>query len=356
MLAAMSLMFLTNLLEARGPAGFEGRAAKVFEAEAKTFADAVYQDHFGSVYAEINPSEEAPVLLSGHLDEIGLMVSHVSDLGLISFLPLGGWDSQVLVGQRIRLLTREGDLIGVIGKKPIHLMDAEERKKVSATEDLWIDLGLEVGQVRERVPVGTPGVIEQPVLVTGERVMSPGIDNRAGAYVVLEALRALKEAGVTRRVVAVASSQEEIGAHGARAAAHRLEPLLAIAVDVTFESTQPGVEPKRVGNATFGSGACLAASALVNPKVLSGLIEAAGRHGIPYTLSANPARTGTDADAIAPTRSGVPSAVVSVPNRYMHSPSEMIDLRDVRSCVDLIRHYVADLGQEDFLRPALQPG
>nr|WP_221277149.1 M42 family metallopeptidase [Deinobacterium chartae] len=341
--------FLKSLLEAAAPSGFESRAAAVWAQEAQTFAERVYRDHYGNVYAEVGPEDAPAVMLSGHLDEIGLMVTHVDDKGLIYVGAIGGWDPQVLVAQRVRLLAEDGDLVGVVGKKPIHLMSASDRDKVSQIDDLWIDVGLEAAEVKRRVRVGTVGVIEQPVLVVGERVMSPSIDNRIGAYVVLEALR--KAAGSGRRVVAVASSQEEIGAYGARVAANRLDPVVAIAVDVTFETTQPGVDVKRVGEAPFGSGANLAVSPLLSPKVLRDLIATAERENIPYTLGANPRRTSTDADEIVLAKTGVPGAVVSIPNRYMHSPSEMIDMRDVRACIDLIAAYAGSLeASPDFTR------
>lgn len=343
--------FLKPLLEAAGPSGFEARAAKVWADEAATFAHKVHTDHYGNVYAELNPDAGRPVILMGHLDEIGLMVSFVDDKGFISVLNLGGWDAQVLVGQRVRLLAQDGDLIAVIGKKPIHLMEGSEREKGSKLEDLWLDTSLDAEEVRRRVPVGTVGVIEQSVLTVGERVIGKALDNRIGAYVVLEALRQLQGAGLARRVIAVASAQEEIGAFGARVATFHLDPEAALVVDVTFETTQPGVDVKKVGRADFGSGANLSVSALTSPKVVQGLIAAATKHDIPYTLSANPRRTGTDADEVSLTRAGVPSGVVSVPQRYMHSPSEMVDLRDVRACIDLLSAWVRELpDRPDYTR------
>ncbi len=345
----MNLDFLKPLLEAAGPSGFEARAAKVWRDEAGTFADKVYGDHYGNAYAELNPDGGRPIVLFGHLDEIGLMVSHIDDKGLLAVLNLGGWDAQVLVGQRVRLLAQEGDLVAVIGKKPIHLMDSGERDKGSKLEDLWLDTGLEPDEVRRRVLVGTVGVIEQPVVTIGERVVSKALDNRIGAYVVLEALRQLK--GTSRRVIAVASAQEEIGAHGARVASFGLDPLAALVVDVTFETSQPGVDVKKVGKAEFGSGAALGVSALTNPKVVRGLQAVAQKENLPYTLSPTPRRTGTDADEVALSRAGVPCGVVSVPQRYMHSPSEMVDGRDVQACIDLMAAWVKGLPEEpDFSR------
>ncbi len=337
----MSLEFLRPLLEAAGPSGSERRAADVWRREAETFADRVYEDHYGNVYAEIGPQDAAPVALLGHIDEIGLMVSHVDDKGHVAVLGVGGWDPQVLVGQRVRLLAPGGDLLAVVGKKAIHLMDTADREKASKMEDLWLDTGLTPDEVRERVPVGTVGVVEQPVVVIGERVVSRALDNRIGAYVVLEALRAAKERGAARRVVAVATAQEEIGLFGAQVASFRLEPEALIAVDVTHETDQPGANEKKLGRAPFGSGANLSVGAMSNPVVVRALQAAAAKENIPYSLSANPRYTGTDSDSATLTRAGVPSAVVSIPERYMHSPSEMVDLHDVRACINIIAAWVS---------------
>ena len=347
----MNSDFLTRLLEAAGPSGSERRAADVWRREAETFAERVYEDHYGNVYAEIGPEDAPAVALLGHLDEIGLMVSHVDDKGLVSVLGVGGWDPQVLVGQRVRLLAEGGDLIAVVGKKAIHLMDAGDREKASKLEDLWLDTGLTPEEVRRRLPVGTVGVVEQPALMIGERVVSRALDNRIGAYVVLEALRAAKERGATRRVVAVGTAQEEIGVMGAQVASYRLAPEALIAVDVTHETDQPGANEKKLGRAPFGSGANLSVGAMSNPVVVRGLQAAAAAENIPYSLSANPRYTGTDSDSATLTRAGVPSAVVSIPERYMHSPSEMVDMGDVRACVNIIAAWVAGLPEDvDYTR------
>lgn len=349
----LNLNFLTRLLEQAGPSGYEGRAAAVWLEEARGFAERVYSDHYGNAYAEIGPEDGRAVALMGHLDEIGLIVTHVDEKGHIAFLGIGGWDPQVLVGQRIRLLAAEGDLIGVIGKKAIHVMDQDDRDKASKIEDLWIDLGMEPDEVRRQVEVGTPGVIEQPPVVQNGHLISKAIDNRAGAFIVLEALRALQAAGVRRRFVAVGTAQEEIGTFGAQVSGHRLDPIAGIVVDVTHETEQPGVSPKKYGAAPFGSGANVSVGAMMSPAILRGLKDAGRAGNIPYTLSASPRYTGTDADSLALVRGGVPVGVVSIPNRYMHSPSEMVRLSDVQACIDLIAAWGSRLGEGelDFARP-----
>lgn len=327
--------FLFALLREAAPSGCERRAADVWKKEAATFAR-VSEDHYGNVYAELGPEDGPAVALLGHLDEIGLIVSHVGDEGFLSVLAIGGWDPQVLVGQRVRLLAPDGDILGVVGKKAIHVMEPEERKNASRIEDLWIDVGLSKEEAQARIPVGTYGVIEQGPLMVGDKIVSRALDNRVGAFVVLEALRLLQGAELKHRVVAVGTSQEEIGSYGAQVGSYRLQPVAGVAVDVTHETGQPGVSEKKYGVVPFGSGANLAVGPMTSPVILRQMITAAQASAIPYTLSANPRLTHTDADTMILSRSGVPSAVVSIPNRYMHSPNEMVDVRDVKACIDLL--------------------
>jgi putative aminopeptidase FrvX len=351
----VNLDFFKALLNAAAPSGYEARAASVWRTEAEGFADRVTEDHYGNVYAEINPpadgTESRPLALMGHLDEIGLIVSHIDDKGMIAFLGIGGWDPQVLVGQRVRLLAEEGDILGVIGKKAIHVMEGDERNKASKLEDLWIDTALEADEVKRRVPVGTVGVIEQPPLEQNGHLISKAVDNRAGAFIVLEALRAMKTAGVSAHVVAVGTSQEEIGCFGAQVSGYKLNPSAGVVVDVTHETTQAGVNEKKYGVVPFGSGANLSVGAMVSPVIVRQMQAVAKAREIPVTLSASPRYTGTDADSLSLVRAGVPTAVVSIPNRYMHSPSEMVRLSDVQACIDLITGWAESLsGEQDYTR------
>ncbi|AZI43343.1 M42 family peptidase [Deinococcus psychrotolerans] len=343
--------FLLNLLREAGPSGYEARPARVWLKEAAQFAR-TRSDSYGNAYAEVGPEDGQPIILLGHLDEIGLMVSHIDDQGFLAFLNLGGWDPQVLVGQRIRLLAPGQDILGVIGKKAIHVMEQEERTKASKLEELWIDTGLSAEEVGQRIPVGTVGVIEQPPLLLGDKLVSKSLDNRVGAFVVLEALRQLAQQGVKRRVVAVGTAQEEIGLFGASVSSHALDPLAGIAVDVTHETKQPGVNEKKYGKSPFGSGANLSVGPMFNPKLTDAIQEVGRAKAIPFSVSATPRHSSTDGDALALTRGGVPTGVVSIPNRYMHSPSEMVQLSDVQACIDIIAAWVMSLpeGEVDFSR------
>ena len=345
--------FLKTLLSTPGPSGNEGVAAKVWREEAQKFAG-VRGDRMGNSFATVGKGGSPRVMLSGHIDEIGLMITHIDDKGLLRFTGVGGWDSQVLVGQRVRIQTRDGEVPGVIGKKAIHLMEPEERKKVSEIKSLWIDVGAkDADEAKGMVRVGDVGVLDQDLVeLPNGRIASRSLDNRMGAFVVLEALRLLSEEDrVDAEVVAVASVQEEIGLYGARGAAFGLDPDAAIAVDVTHATDTPGVSKNENGDHSLGSGPVIARASVLSPVVSDGLIAAAEAEEIPCTLEGNSRSTGTDADAIHFTRAGIATGLVSCPNRYMHSPNEMVDLEDLENCARLIAAYAKTLDADtDFVR------
>ena len=348
-----SYEFLKRLLSTPGPSGNEGAVAKVWRAEAEGFAE-VRGDRMGNSFATLNAGGSPKVMLAGHIDEIGLMVTHIDEKGLLRFTGVGGWDPQVLVGQRVRLQTEGGEVVGVIGKKAIHVMEPEERKKVSEIKSLWIDVGAkDADEAKGMVRIGDVGVVDQGLLeLPNGRIASRSLDNRMGAFVVLEALRLLsEEEGVGAEVVAVASVQEEIGLYGARGAAFGLDPDAAIAVDVTHATDTPGVSKNENGDHALGSGPVIKRATNLSPVVSEGLIAAAEGADIAYTLEADSRSTGTDADAIQFTRAGIATGLVSAPNRYMHSPNEIVDLGDLENCARLISAYIKGLdASTDFVR------
>ncbi len=345
---------LHKLVTAAGPSGYEQAPAAVFREAASAFAEVSF-DSVGSTVARV-PGTGAgkSVAVVGHIDEIGLIVHHIDDDGFLWFTGVGGWDPIILVGQRVEISTRSGRVPGVVGKRPIHLMKDEDRKKVPQLKDLHIDIGASSGdQARELVRIGDVGVIAaEPVELPGGRYVSRSFDNRLGCYVALEAARLVaSEGGAPGDVYAVAVAQEEITFGGARTTAYTLRPDIAIVVDVTFATDQPGLDEKELGRHRFGSGGVINRGSTTDPQVFELLLAAGEAEGIPFTVSASARATGTDADAFHISRGGIPTGVVSVPLRYMHSPVEMVQLDDVDSAARLIAAFARRLGPDiDFKR------
>ncbi len=278
-------------------------------------------------------------MIVGHIDEIGLHVSHIDKEGFLRFGQVGGWDPGVLIGQRVRLHTRDGEVVGVIGRKPIHLLKDEERQKVPEVKDLHIDIGAkDADEAREMVRIGDVAVIDvEPVELRPGILVSRALDNRVGCYVAAEAARLVAEAGgAPGDVLAVAVAQEETTFAGARTSAFSLEPDVAIVVDVTFATDQPGIELGSITDHKLGSGAVVARGTTLHPRVFELLFQAGEQGDIPFTVESMGRGTGTDADAIHLSRSGVPTGLVSVPLRYMHSPVELVMLSDADAAARLI--------------------
>lgn len=349
-----SLSFLKHLLDAPGPSAFEQEPARRWRTEASRIAPEVDVDVSGSSWATVPGPGTHRLVLAGHMDEIGIMVSHVDDEGFLSFDTIGGWDSQVFVGQRVLLLARAGSVAGVIGKKAIHLMEREEREKASKVEELWIDIGAaNRAEALERVRIGDPGVLASSVLeFPNGRLVSRSIDNRIGSFVVLEALRLLKESKPRPTVTAVATSREEISSNGggARPLAVRLDPTVAIVVDVTHATDMPGMDKRRYGDYRLGGGPVLSRGAAVNDRVFELLAATAEAEQIPFSVEAAGRDTRTDAEGIFNAARGVATGLVSVPNRYMHSPNEMVAVEDLERTARLLAVFAGRLADDvDFV-------
>ena len=339
MLSDSSIGFLKRLLDSPGPSGFESAPARVWRDEARAFAE-VTNDVAGNSLATVNGGGGPTIMLAGHIDEIGLIVTYIDDEGYLYIAGIGGWDPQVLVGQRLRIMGRNGDVLGVVGKKPIHLIKAEDRKKASLMTDLWVDVGAVSREDAEsRVSVGDAGVIDSRTLdFPNDRIVSRSIDDRIGAFIVLEALRRYAAEPGSARVVAVATTQEEI-AHqggGARVSATRIGPQMALVVDVTHATDYPTAEKKEHGDHKIGGGPVLTRGSIISPVVFTLLRDAATRLSIPYTVHAAGGESWTDADAIHVAREGIATGLLSIPNRYMHSPNELVSLEDLDRAAALI--------------------
>ncbi len=345
---------LRKLLTAPGPSGYEQQAAAVFRDAAKAFAE-VTHDSVGSTVARVKGTADGPLLaVVGHIDEIGLIVHHIDDDGYLWFTGVGGWDPIILVGQRVDVATRDGAVPGVVGKKPIHLMREEDRRAVPELRSLHIDIGAKDGDdARSRVRVGDVAVISgEPVEYPNGRAVSRSMDNRLGCFVAFEAARLVAEAGgAPGDIAALAVAQEEITFGGARTSAYSLRPDVAIVVDVTFATDQPGVDAKELGKHELGSGPVIGRGSTLDPQVFELLHAAGEEHEIPFTIAASARYTGTDADAFHISRGGIPTGVVSIPLRYMHSPVEMVQLDDVENAAKLIAAFAQKLTSEiDFRR------
>ena len=347
---------LGRLLEARGPSGFETEAASVWRSLADEFADRTWSDVYGSSFAQVGDGGRPRVMLAGHIDEIGLMVHHIDDQGFLYVKEVGGWDPQVLVGQRVEILAAGGAVPGVIGRRAIHLIERSDREKAVKLKDLWIDVGVTSGeQARERVAVGDVAVIRSDTLELGtDLVAARSIDDRIGAVVALEALRLVAEGEAAADVIAVATTQEEVGyasGGGARTSSFELAPDVAVVIDVTHATDHPTLDAKEHGEIKLGAGPVLSRGAVVNQVVFRRLVEAAEREKIPHQVQASPAGSGTDADAIFTSRSGVATGIVSIPNRYMHSPNQIVSMVDVEQAAALIAGFIRALETDTSFIP-----
>jgi putative aminopeptidase FrvX len=330
---------LRSLLTATGPSGYETAPAALWRDAAGAFAE-VSSDVMGSSWARVKGRAGGPTMaIVGHIDEIGLIVTHIDDDGFLRFSGVGGWDTQILVGPRVELRTRDGVVPGVIGKKPIHLLKDEERKKVAEIKELHIDIGAQDGdEARAKVRIGDVAVIAgDPVDLPNGRAVSRSMDNRLGCYVAYEAARLVAEAGgAAGDVVAVAAVQEETTFGGSATTAYALRPDVAIVVDVTHATDAPGIDVNELGAHPLGSGPVVERGSNLNPQVFELLYEAGEAEGIPFTVAASARHTGTDVDAMHLSRGGVPCGLIGLPLRYMHSPVEMVDLGDIDAAARLI--------------------
>jgi putative aminopeptidase FrvX len=338
---------LRSLLTAPGPSGYEAAPTAVWREAAAAFAD-VSSDTLGSSIARVPGTGNAPSLaLVGHIDEIGLIVTHVDDEGFVYFRGVGGWSAEVLRGQRLELLARNGPIPGVVERKRRKPEKRGGEQQPTELDELHVDVGARDGaEARRLVRPGDVAVIAgEPVELPNGRVASRSLDNRLGAYVALEAARLVAEAGgAAGEVAAVAAVQEEVGDFGgARTSIFALEPVVAIAIDVTHATDVPGGDPKIEGEHGLGSGPAISRGSTINPRIFDLLVEAADAEGIEYTIEVSAGMTSTDMDAMYLSRAGVATGLVSIPLRYMHTPTEIVDLADVDACARLLAAFARRL-------------
>jgi len=352
---AAAKTFFQQILETPSPSGYEEPVQALARKYAEQFADEVRVDLHGNVIACCNPSAPLRVMLAGHADQIGLIVTYVNDDGYLYTNTIGGWDPQQLIGQRMTVYTQHGPIPAVIARKPIHLLEQEERTKAVKAKELWLDIGARnKTEALEAVRIGDPVTLQ-----LGYQEMrngfanAPGMDDKTGLWVCFEALRRAKYLGLRVAVYAVATVQEEIGLRGATTSAYGINPHVGVAVDVTHATDCPTIDKTQEGDIKLGGGPVIYRGPNMNPWVVERLRKAAERSDIPCQWGASGRGTGTDANAIQLARGGVAAGLVSIPNRYMHSAVEMISLRDIDRCADLLADFAANIEADADFTPRI---
>jgi len=357
-MSSLDPRLLFDLLSTPSVTGFEAPGQRVWKDYVATHADAVESDAYGTAWATLNGRSERPrLMLEAHVDEIGFMVQHITDQGFLHIVAAGGSDKAIARARRVHVFGDEGPVTGVIGHTAIHLRD-RKNDKVPKWEDLYIDIGASSKEeVQELgIRVGHHAVYaEAPEELHDGHIVGRAIDNRLGGYIIAQVMKQLAHGSErpAATVLAVNSVQEEIGGHGAKMITHRLKPDVAICFDVTHATDTPGVSKAKYGDVTIGGGPTLNHGSANHPVVVQRLIDVAKAHDIAIQHEANSRYTGTDTDKIFNSRSGVPSALVSVPLRYMHSPNERISMEDVHHCVNLLAAFVRDVAAGEAFRVAL---
>lgn len=342
--------FLFELLETSSPSGFEQEGQKRWAAHVRKFADTVENDSYGNCWATLSGKADAPrIMLEAHADEIGFMVRHVSAEGFIYLTGIGGSDAAVARGKRVTLFGSKGPVLGIIGNTAIHLRERKE-EKAPALHELFVDIGAKDQQevAARGIRVGHPCVyIDQVEEIAPGRLIGRALDNRISGFVIAKVLEALSKKRPAAEVVAVNAVQEEIGGHGARMIAYRLQPSIAVVLDVTHATDSPGIEKTKHGEVKLGGGPTLTHGTANHPLLVARLEEIAKSKGIPLQHESSSRHTGTDADDIYTARGGIPTALVSLPLRYMHSTVEMLDIADVEQTIALLEAFVLSVQPGD---------
>ena len=351
---ASAKKFFKDILETPSPSGYEQPVQEIVRRYVADFADDVRTDLHGNVIACTNPEAPLRVMFAGHADQIGLIVSHINENGYIYTNTIGGWDPQQLIGQRMTIYTAGGPLPAVIARKPIHLLDQEERKQVVKQKELWLDIGAkDRDEAAAAVAIGDPVTLELGYQeMRNNLANSPGMDNKTGLWVSIEALhRAVKRGGLNVALYGVATVQEEIGLRGAVTSAYGIHPHVGVAVDVTHATDCPTIDKGQEGDIKLGGGPVVYRGPNMNPLVVERLRGAAETAKITVQWGASGRGTGTDANAIQLARGGVAAGLISVPNRYMHSAVEMISLDDIDKCADLLAEFALGLEADADFTP-----
>ncbi|MFB0503905.1 MAG: M42 family metallopeptidase [Candidatus Bathyarchaeia archaeon] len=354
MLDEKATNIMKRMMESFGPSGFERETAQIIKQYMTDYSDKILRDKLGSlIFVAEGESERPHILLAGHVDEVGFVISGIDNTGFLSFNTLGGWWDQVLLSQRVTVRTKKGDIHGVVAAKPPHLLTEEERKKVLERRDMFIDVGATSREEAEEmgVKIGDPVVPWSPfsLIREGKIAMGKAFDDRIGAFIIMESIRRIKEDKIEHpnTVFGAATVQEEVGLRGAQTVSHVVDPDVGIVLEVDIAGDVPGIKPHEAPT-KVGKGPTLLtydSSMIPNQPLKEFVIETAEKAGIPLQLS-QIARGGTDAGRIHLNRAGCPSAVISVPTRHIHSHVGLLSLDDVENAVRLVIELVKKLDKK----------
>jgi endoglucanase len=347
------LKFLTDLLNSPSPSGYERPIQDVVRRYAGEFADDVSTDWHGNVVAAVNPDGHPRIMLAGHCDQIGLMVKHIDENGFLRVTAIGGWDIQMLLGQRVQVWTASGPVAGVIARKAIHLLTAEERKQVPELKKLWVDIGAgDQSEAAELVKIGDPITLQLGFQqLRNNLAFAPGMDNRVGVWVVMNAARRIAGKNPHAAVFAVSTVQEEIGLRGATTSAFAIDPQLGIAVDVTHATDCPTVSEAEYGRVALGEGPVVFRGPNINPVIFGQLEELAEQNDIPIQINGISKPASNDGNAIQISRAGVATGIIGIPNRYMHSPVEVVSLDDLYNAATVIALFCLAVDEQSDFTP-----
>lgn len=349
--------FFRRFVEAPSPSGFEQPAQRILRAELETHVDSLQTDMLGNLIARLdakNDSAPLKVMLAGHCDEIGFMVRYIDDQGFLWFAPIGGVDPHLVPGQRVQIQTGRGPLLGVIGKKPIHLTEAKERESVVKFKNQYLDIGCKDRKEAEAlVAIGDPLVFAVGLeRLQGDRVTGRALDDKMGAFIVAQVLKRVRQSPLPGiELYGVSTVQEEIGLRGAATSAFGIRPDVGIVVEVGFATDVPDGERKELGEVKVGGGPIISRGANINAALFELLQTTAHDANIPLQVIGEPRATGTDANVVQLSRNGVATALVRVPLRYMHTPVEVLSLGDLEHAVNLIVALLQRLPSRDAFIP-----
>ena len=340
-----SLEFLKQLLTTPSPSGYEATNQRIWCDYARKFADEVRTDAYGNAVAVLNPKGDPKIMFDGHVDELGLMIKHIDSNGFVYFQRIGGVDPAMVRGKRVNIHTAGGIVRGVVGATAIHLQDKDKEQKVPKMHELFIDIAAkDADDARKRVAVGDPiTFVDDFEMITETVAVARAFDNRAGAWTAIEALRLASLGKPKCAIYATSSVQEEVGLAGAQMNIYNVAPHAAIAVDVTHATDTPGIDVKQHGEVKIGKGPCVSLGRENHPLITDRLRKLAKKEKIDMQIETFSTTGGTDALAFYTKNGGTPSAIVSIPNRYMHTTVEMLDLRDLQATAQLLAAFALDL-------------